>query len=79
MDNERVKPYLQSAAVAEWRVLDRDRMVIRYEFAARRWSGEVEPFDDRTGRFGEPRALATQQIDTLRRFFEFVLRSGSKP
>ena len=75
-DNERVTPSAQSAAAAEWRILDRDRIVIRYEFASRRWFGEVEPFDDQTGRFGEPRELAPKQIETLRRFFEFVLSDG---
>jgi hypothetical protein len=27
-------PAAQSAAAAEWRIVDRDRIVIRYEFAA---------------------------------------------
>jgi hypothetical protein len=77
--NERVTPSAQSAAAAEWRILDRDRIVIRYEFASRRWSGEVEPLDDHTGRLGEPRELAAGQIETLRRFFDFVLRDGRTP
>jgi hypothetical protein len=32
MDKERVK----NAAFTEWRILERDRIVIRYEFASRK-------------------------------------------
>ena len=79
MGNERIRPSSHSAAAVEWRILDRDRLVIRYEFASRRWSGQVEPLDDRTGRLGEPCELAAPQIETLRRFFDFVLRDGRRP
>jgi hypothetical protein len=79
MGNERVKPCSQSAAAVEWRIIDRDRIVIRYEFASRRWFGEVEPFDDQTGRFGEASELAPEQIETLQRFFDFVLADGRQP
>jgi hypothetical protein len=76
MDKERVKPAAQSAAAAEWRIFDRDRIVIRYEFASRRWSGQVEAYADATGKFGEPRDLAPAQIETIRSFFDLVLSDG---
>jgi hypothetical protein len=47
-----VKPTLQSVAAVEWQFVNRDRLVIRYEFASGRWSGEVEPYDDASGTFG---------------------------
>jgi hypothetical protein len=62
-DKEAVKPTIENAAFAEWRLPERDRLVVRYEFANRRWSGYVEPFDDRTGEFGERRDLAPRQIE----------------
>jgi hypothetical protein len=66
MDKERVEPAAQSAAAVEWRLADRDRFVIRYEFASRQWSGQVEPYDDATGTLGELRDLAPAQIETIR-------------
>jgi len=59
---ERVKPSSQSDAAAEWRVVDRDRLVIRFEFASRQWSGTVEPYDDTAGAFGEVRDLSQAQL-----------------
>jgi hypothetical protein len=53
-DREVIKAAVENAAYAEWRLPERDRLVIRYEFASRQWSGYVEPFSDRTGEFGEP-------------------------
>jgi hypothetical protein len=76
MDKEAVKPAIENAAFAEWRILERDRIVIRYEFASRQWSGYVEQLDDRTGKFGDRRDLATAQIETIKTFFEFVRASG---
>jgi hypothetical protein len=66
----------QNAAFAGWRILERDRIVIRYEFASRQWSGYVEPFDDRTGKFGGPRDLASDANETIKSFFELVLATG---
>jgi len=60
-DKEAVKPTVENAAYAEWRLPERDRLVIRYEFASRQWSGSVEPFDDLTGEFGERRDLSSAQ------------------
>jgi hypothetical protein len=67
VDKEGVKPAAQSATAAEWRIVDRNRIVIRYEFASRRWSGQAEAYADATGKFGEPRDLAPAQIETIRR------------
>ena len=66
---------ISRAVAVECRITERDRILIRYEFASGQWSGDVEPFDDRTGRFGEPRELGAEQVERLRRFFEFVLGS----
>jgi hypothetical protein len=63
--------------VAEWQLADPDRIVIRYEFASRRWSGTVEPYDDETGTFGPVRDLAPAQM--LLSFFTFVLKDGRQP
>jgi hypothetical protein len=41
VDKEHITPTHQSAAAAEWRFDDRDRFVIRYEFASRLWFGSV--------------------------------------
>jgi hypothetical protein len=79
VERERIWPFCASEALAEWRGVDRDRMVLKYDFVNRRWSGEVEPFDDQTGRFGEARELAPEQIETVRRFFDFVLKDGRAP
>jgi hypothetical protein len=79
VDKERIAPTHQSAAEAEWRFSDGDRFVIRYEFASRRWFGSVEPFNDHTGAFGPSQDLSERQIETLRRFFDFVLRDGRPP
>jgi hypothetical protein len=79
MDKEPVKPAVENAAYAEWRILEHDRLVIRYEFASRQWSGYVEPFDDRTGKFGERRDLAPAQIETIKSFFELVRANGRAP
>ena len=51
----------------------------RPTYGYRRWSGLVEPFNDLTGRFDEPRELAPEQIETLRRYFNFVLSDGRAP
>ena len=40
---------LSHAAFAEWRLPERDRLVVRYEFASRQWFawfGYAEPFND---------------------------------
>jgi hypothetical protein len=58
-DKEAVKPSVENAAFAEWRLPGRDRLVVRYEFASRQWSGYVEPFDDRTGKLGERSSAAS--------------------
>jgi hypothetical protein len=76
VDKEAVKATVENAAFAEWRLPERDRFVIRYEFASRQWSGCVEPFNDLTGEFGERRDLAPVQMETLKRFFDFVLSRG---
>ncbi len=57
-DREAVKASVENATFAEWRLLECDRLVIRYEFASRQWSGQVEPYDDLTGKFGDPRDAA---------------------
>jgi hypothetical protein len=55
MDTEEVvKPAAQSAAAVEWRLSD--RFVIRYEFASRQWSGQVQSYEDATGEW-ESRAI----------------------
>ena len=78
MDKEAVKPAIENAAFAERRILERDRIVIGYEFAPRQWFGYVEPFDERTGKFGERRELAPAQIETIKSFFELVQASGAR-
>jgi hypothetical protein len=75
-EKETVKPTVENAAFAEWRLPERDLFVIRYEFASRQWSGYAEPYDDRTGEFGERRELAPAQIETLKRFFDLLLSRG---
>jgi len=75
-DKEAVNPAVENAAFAEWRLAERDRIVVRYEFASRQWSGYVEPYDDLTGVFGERCTLAPAQIETLRRFFDLLLSRG---
>ena len=75
-DREAVKASVENAAFAEWRLPERDRLVVRYEFASRQWSGHVEPYDDLTGTFGEPRDLAPAQIETIRRFFDLTFANG---
>jgi hypothetical protein len=69
MDKEAVKPRVENAAFAEWRLPEADRFVIRYEFASRQWSGYTEPYNDLTGEF-EQRGLfgsGTLTIDAGRR------------
>ena len=75
-DKEAVKPSVENAAFAEWRLPERDRLVIRYEFASRQWSGYAEPYNDLTGEFGERRDLGRGQIETIRGFFDLVLSNG---
>jgi hypothetical protein len=79
VDKERIAAAHQSAAEAEWRFSDGDRFVIRYELASRRWFGSIEPFNDHTRAFGHSQELSQVQIETLRRFFDFVLRDGRRP
>jgi hypothetical protein len=56
--------------------VERDRIVVRYEFASRKWSGYVEPFHDLTGKFGDRRDLAPAQMETIKSFFALVRASG---
>jgi hypothetical protein len=79
VDKERIAPTHQSPAEAEWRFDDRDRFMIRYEFASRLWFGSVEPLNDHTGVFGPSQDLTERQIEKLRQFFDFVLRDGRRP
>jgi hypothetical protein len=66
MDTEEVvKPAAQSAAAVEWRLSD--RFVIRYEFASRQWSGQVQSYEDATGELGEPRDLASGRAPPIAR------------
>jgi hypothetical protein len=68
VERERIWPSAQSEALAEWRGVDRDRMVLKYDFVNRRWSGEVEPFNVLTGRFGEPREPSRSRSQRCGRF-----------
>ena len=58
-----MKPATQSAAAVEWRLADRDRFVIRYEFASRQWSGSVGTIWRAPEKSGDVRDLSQAQIE----------------